>query len=69
MTTSIDLGGTPPETDADNRDVRKSRLRDGSTISIRPDSSGGKPIMQITGPRTGGKRPPHIKVRYNTHGE
>ena len=66
------LGATPPEPDAGSPDLRKSRLPDGRTISVRPKSSGksgGKPTIQIDGPKTGGvKSPPHEKVRYNTHG-
>ena len=66
-----DLGGDGPKTDKKNPDVRSSRLPDGRTISVRPHSSGkdgGKPTIQIDSPKTGSVRPPHIKVRYNTHG-
>lgn len=69
MTTSTDLEGTPPETDADNPDVRKSRLPDGRTISVRPESSGKnpRPTVQISPAR--GTKGELIKVRYNTHGQ
>ena len=63
-----DLGGDGPKTDADDPDVRKSTLPDGTTIGVRPRSSEGSPTIQINRPRTGRKKPPHEKVRYKTSG-
>ena len=64
-----DLGGDKPKTYRDKPRVRSSRLPDGTTISVRPDSGRGKPTIQIDAPKTRGQKPPpHRKVRYNTHG-
>ena len=63
-----DLGGSPPKADNRNPDVIKSRLPDGRTISVRRHSDEGSPTIQIDSPKTGGKRPPHEKVRYKTSG-
>ena len=65
-----DLGGDGPKTYPDKPGVRSSTLPDGTTISVRPTSSGKnpKPTIQIDPPKTGGVKPKQLKVRYNTHG-
>ena len=63
-----DLGGDGPKTDAQNPKIRSSTLPDGTKIGVRPNSGRGKPTIQINRPRTGRQKPPHEKVRYNTHG-